>query len=238
MINLKNKIGRFKLNLFENINIYTILMIKMLSDLTDKLYMYIDDRSIEPDNLNIKIDEINNNLKLFNINITISIIKYTDYYKIAWIYIYRLVYMNKTILNYNSNQEYDDINKLLLTDKIKIYLYDDTNKTDRNNNILYDHGWFRDIFIESIIDDIIKIDYIFDDILSKSLLNNLININHYLTDKICTILNFNRPTIILQKYTDTISNLKQGEYLNNTKLNDIIKMGINIMDIKEMIENI
>lgn len=263
----KNKTARIKLKPFEKINIYNIFMIKILTDMSDKLYLYVDDRTSDAQIVQKMIDDIFNTLRKFNVKIPDIVIRYTDYYETAWVYLHRLVQMRETLLNYNSTQRADDLHALLKNNKMAIFLVQDPNDTEsktRYDNILYDNGWFRDIFIEAIIDDAEKIDYKLDDNGSKMIKNDnigsnriidtqmpsagdFVKINKTITTRLCDILKFNRPACVLTNITDNVENLKYWKNnvdpvdtsptLNDLSLEQILDMGLDLKHVREMIEN-
>ena len=256
----KNKTARIKLKPFEKINIYIIFMVKILADMTDRLYLYVDDRTSNPHTVQKMIDDMFNILRKFNVKVPDVVIRYTDYYETARVYLHRLVHMRKTLLNYNSDQRPDDLQTLLKTNKTKIFLIHDSDNMESRNrydNILYDNGWFRDVFIEAIIDDAEKIDYLIDDIRSTnnnsphkdkmadthmSKTGDFVKINNNLTLRLCEILNFNRPEYVLTNLTYNIENLKHHKNnpipaLNDLSLDQIIGMGLGLEHVREMIEN-
>lgn len=234
----KNKIARIKLKPFEKINIYNVFMIKILTDMSDKLYLYVDDRTSDAQTIQKMVDDTFNVLRKFNVKLPDVVIRYTDYYETAWVYLHRLVTMRKTLLNYNSSQRSDDLQVLLRTNKIKIFLMQDPTDTEsktRYDNILYDNGWFRDIFLETIIDDAEKIDYMIDDnvghngskivrtnpgsvsgdqssgtnkIEPTSMTGDFVKINRNLAQRLCEILKFNRPACVLTHVTDNVEILR------------------------------
>lgn len=123
-------------------------MIKILSDMANKLYLYVDDRSADAQITQKMVDDMLNMLRKFNVKLPDVIIRYTDYYGTAWVYIHKLVQMKKALLNYNSSQRYDDLQNLSKTNKIKIFLVADSEDVNNNryDNILYDNGWFRSFY--------------------------------------------------------------------------------------------
>jgi len=203
---------------------WDLCVFKFLSDITDKLYLYVDDRTIDEKTVQKNLNNVFELMKLFEIKKPDVVIRYTSYYEIAWIYLHRLVKLKKVVLDYNLSQRYNDHQVMMKTKKIKIFLLSDNkNKYDY---ILYDDGWFRDVFIEAIIDDAEKIDYVMTNSVDLSITsqivilptdrsiesirteqlapgNNLRSINQELYDKIGNVLKFNKPlnisSIVLNK---------------------------------------
>lgn len=118
---MKYKIARFKVKLFNTLKLYDIFLIKILRNIADKLYLYVDDRKIKNDNdinntNNIidnkiindeppnkkekKIDEILTLLKLFDVEVD-NVIMYSEYYDIVWLYFQKLIMTSKLFIKHN-----------------------------------------------------------------------------------------------------------------------------------------
>ena len=253
----KNKISRIKIKPNENITIYIIFIINLISDISNKLYIYIDDRTYDTKTVQKTIDNILNILRNFNIRLPDKIIRYSDYYETTRIYLHQLIRLKKTLINYNSNPQPDDLFMFISNiEKIKIFLnQDDTSDNliykSKYDNLLYDNGWYRDILIETIIDHSENIDYIIDSRLTNTInigsnSENLFEINKNIITKICNILNFSQPDIVFTNITDNLDNF--GKYklsnsdnlfptLNNLTLDQILIMKLEMKDIRHMIEN-
>jgi hypothetical protein len=215
------KISRIKIKILEKINMWDLCAFKFLSDITDKIYLYVDDRTIDDTIVQKNLNNIFKLMELFEIKKPDMVIRYTSYYKIAWIYLHRLIKLKEVVLDYNLSQRYNDHQVMMKTKKIKIFLLSKNN--NKYDYILYDDGWFRDVFIEAIIDDAEKIDYVMasshsltnSDSNSNKTINpptdkniesiqmkqssgdNLQSINQELHDKIVHVLKFNKPLNIL-----------------------------------------
>jgi hypothetical protein len=246
----EHKIGRIKLKINSNISIYDIFIYKLLSDTTEKIYLYIDDRIIGTASrssgigiLQKKINEMLHILTKFNLKLPDKIIKYTDYYATAWIYLHRLVQKNEALLNYNVVHKNDDLQTILFTNKVKIFLVNtlDTNNivNDRYNFILYDNGWFREIFIETIMDDAEQVTYILDERYMDNS-SNMSKVNKLLATKLKEVLKFNYAHAVLTNISETIEKLKTtiSAYptINDFTVDQIISIGMNFQQISEMIE--
>lgn len=60
---MKYKIARFKIKIFNTLKLYDIFLIKILRSISDKLYLYVDDRKIKN---NDDINNINNTNNIIN----------------------------------------------------------------------------------------------------------------------------------------------------------------------------
>lgn len=300
------RIARIKLSLFDDIDIYDILLAYILMEMSDKLYIYIDDRTYHKTyhktyyktcyktyqnyyttSITNIIESKLTVLKRFGIKYD-SIIKYTDYYNIAWIYLHRLVNFGKTTINYNIEQCHDDLQYMLMNKyNVKILLRtnnesNESNESSESNrlnhnynmnvngnnnrydNLLYDSGWFRELFIELIIDDSEKIDFAIDnnDIAKIKMNKNINEIKMIKTNcriiiDLIQILNFNEPTYVLTNIIDIIAQIKHNSdnniikrpfysnvhqllnelTLNKLPLEHILDLGLNMENIKTMMVN-
>ena len=118
---MKYKIARFKIKIFNTLKLYDIFLIKILRSISDKLYLYVDDRKIKNNddinNINNtnniinkitsdefshkkKIDEILTMLKLFDVTVD-NVIMYSEYYDIVWLYIQKLIMTSKLFIKHN-----------------------------------------------------------------------------------------------------------------------------------------
>ena len=70
-----------------------------------------------------------------------NIIRYSDYYQIAWVYIHRLVKCKNVIIESNLNDlEGDDLQTITRNHRnIKIVLK--TNELSESNSVIYDNEW-------------------------------------------------------------------------------------------------
>ncbi len=267
------KIARIKFKPYDQMNIYDILIINALTDMCEVLYMYIDDRY---NFLEQELDHTLKCLKKFNIEIS-QVIKYTDYYNVCWIYLHKLTMQKKVVFNYNYSKRVNDLQYFRSNkNNIKIFLDNDTScitnlntnesnffmtNNNRYDNLLYDKGWIREIFLELIIDDSEKIDFLIDQTLYflsddnplsvKSInLSTISNINKNISTRITKILKLSRPKYVLQEFMVNICEYQRYkkklkisssyEHLNgfifdNLSLNNISNMGINTNKIKSII---
>ena len=213
------KISRIKLKPYENMSIYDVFLFKILSDMSDRIYLYVDDRSQDISTIRTvqkKIDDTLNILKRFDVKPPDTIIRYTDYYDTAWVYLHKLVQFKYTLLNYNVNQQDDDLDTFMRNNKIKIFLLPPKTNEPMNKYdfILYDSGWFRDILIEVIIDDAENVNYILDERTKDPSHNDMSRINRIVSDNLTDVLKFNRPVVVLTNIIENIEKL-------NKKLNMI-----------------
>jgi hypothetical protein len=261
------KISRIKFKACDNIiSIYDVLIIYKLRYISDKLILYVDDR----DRLNYdqkKVDDMVCILKKFNLKFD-CVIKYTHYYNIAWIYIHKLALQQKITLNTNQhNNQYNEQNKdlcdniknniknnnleLLFKNKnsIKIFLEDYT-VMNRYDNMLYNNGWFRELFLELIIDDSENITYCVaatdDPNIFADKIGAMTKINNKITVELVEYLKLTKPTVILDEFIEKLNILKKQENaaLNGVKLNELSIDDLcttddnNICKIIQLIENI
>ncbi len=178
---------RIKFKPYEQINVIDILIIYSIINTSENtIYVYIDDRSDYCDDGTI----IKTKVLLKKINLDISrmiFIKYTDFYNLAWIYLHKLMMRNKITIESNTwknyHNDYDNIMKN--KNNLKIYLTYEKNERymDKCNNLLYDCGWFRESFLQLIMDDSYQIDNILDEksLHSTELLIKILNLHcpHY-----------------------------------------------------------
>jgi len=176
------------------------------TDTTNELYMYVDDRTISPHDTQKMIDDTINILRLFDIKMPEMIIRYSDYYETAWIYLHRLITLNKAVLNYSTISKPTDLYTMTKTKNIKIF-YNNTEQQNniRYDNILYDCGWFRDVFIETLIDYSERIDKIVDNEEKGTFLSCL-----------CKDLKFTLPEKL---FTNLVSTIKHNKSLKSKSLN-------------------
>lgn len=250
--NLHNKPtrSRFKIKPNDKLSIYDIFIIKMLRDTTDELYLYVDDRTISSQTTQKKIDDIINILKLFDIKLPEMIVRYTDYYETAWVYLHRLVTLNKALLNYSTVCRSSDLHMMTKSKNVKIF-YNNKDKNKRYDNILYDCGWYRDIFIEILMDYSERIDKIVDEVDTlddgyHTFLTNLCQeLNFPIADKlftnlIMTIKHINRNNMNNTNNVNNINNMIDNSvspHLSNISIEHIHKLGIDMMMIRDMLEN-
>lgn len=239
--NIRNKVtrSRFKIKPNDKISIYDIFIIKMLRDTTDELYLYVDDRTMSSQNTQKGIDDVINILKLFDIKLPEMIVRYTDYYETAWIYLHRLVTLTKALLNYSTICRPGDLHMMTKSKNVKIF-YDNKDKNNRYDNILYDCGWYRDIFIEILMDYSERIDKIVDE------LDIVEDGRHILSTNLCKDLNFSMPEKLFTNLIMTIKHINGNSSLNKQSLSNILsnisiehihKLGIDMIMIRDMLEN-
>jgi len=82
---------------------------------------------------------------------------------------------------------------------IKIFLDDSCNALTKYDNMLYDCGWFREIFIESVIDDAERVNFYIGNNYNDKLNNicTMSKVNNDIITEISELLTFTRPTQIL-----------------------------------------
>ena len=232
-----SKNARIKFKPIEQMNIYDIVSIYILSKISDKLYMVIDDRNHSfGDSDILPTIEI---LRLYGIKIE-TIIKYTNYLNVALIYLHILINTENVILESNSFKRMIDksYNLLLVNNKIKIYLRNFDNTTNPNN-ILYDNGWIRGLFLDIIIDDCENILYTMYDAQYNTTENNI-------KEKLVSLLRLNKSTplnddvnihidILRSQANKRIMPNNKQLYFDNVPLNILLDARINIDDIVTMI---
>jgi len=231
--------SRIKLKPLDKTSIYDIFIIKMLrdTDTSNELYIYVDDRTISPQDTQKMIDDTINIFRLFDIKMPDTIIRYSDYYETAWIYLHRLITLNKAVLNYSTTSKPTDLYTMAKTKNIKIFYNNIEQQNNiRYDNILYDCGWFRDVFIETLIDYSERIDKIVDDEDKGGFLSCL-----------CKDLKFTLPERLFTNLVSTIKHnksLKGGKplclslslSLSEVPVEYVHRLGIDIDSIHGMIE--
>jgi hypothetical protein len=254
------KIARIKLNLLDQITIYDIVIAQALLSICNKLIIYIDDREMTRDNLcsddtDYMIDTKISILKKFNIRID-GLIRYTDYYNMIWIYMHRLTYLKKVLINYNSDKRPDDLYHVMAhKNNMKIYLEYEGASINKYDNILYDSGWIRELFMEAIIDDAEKIEYGvnilethvpspgFQELSTSMISKKTIEVNHNIMMKLAKILKLHRPTYVLVDLIERIIKLKhrtrlqEDISLDNLSPDQLHTIGIGVNKIREMIDD-
>jgi len=228
-----SKISRLKIKLPNDINIFTIIKVYLLKKISNKIYIYIDDRICDS-SMNDNIDKIVSILNNFNICID-KIIKYSEYYNIIRIYIHRLIKFNniQLIPDYESKKNiYLDDYKLFSNkyNTLKISLISD--KSTNFNYTIIDHNIYDETFLLLVIDYSENISYIpIDNI--YSVINT--TIRNILSDK----LYFTYPEPVLSNITHSINNYMSINNdntniisINNISLEYLYRLSIdNIIDI-------
>jgi len=231
----REKIGKITYKSTEELSLLDIVKLIEFRKYVDKLYLVIDAKNNDKkstdkyvsflDEHDIKIDKIINR---------------HEHYDIGWIYLHRLVKLGKVYVNYNTKIETNDIKLLINKYNVMIFLINDSD-TNRYNNVIYSNGWYRDIFIDSIIEDIENINYVLnlDEKCplysnSNSNTNNIPNQEKILKDKICNILNLNKTN----KLSEFTLNSNTGS-LNffGMKYQEFSKLKVNIQSIIKLINN-
>lgn len=255
----KLKNARIKIKTCDKITIFDILVIKTLIDISDMLYLYVDDRTTDSSETQTMIDNFLNTLNQFGIKAPVTILRYSDYYNIAWVYLHRLVKKRKALLNYNETPKYSDLNTVMRNRHVKIFLYnddssgsDEENNTitsfvekhniehvDRYDNILYDSWWFRDVFIETVIDDAENVTLSLPDDDPR----DICSVKEKIRKSVVKYLNFTSPVIVLTSLIERIEEIHNThkdntEYilLTTSAPSELVNMGIDINIIKNMVE--
>ncbi|AYV77583.1 MAG: hypothetical protein Dasosvirus9_7 [Dasosvirus sp.] len=125
----------------QKVDIYDIVNIHSLKK-DNEFYLYIDDRESF-----IDIQMILNDLEMYDI-VPQKVIRYSDYYEIAWIYMYFMINKDHAIIEYNGLTCNDQYLFQEHKNDIKILI-----KVDSLYHNIYDRGWFREIVLSTIIDD-------------------------------------------------------------------------------------
>jgi hypothetical protein len=275
--------GRVKIKDPNKINVFDLLMINKLGSFVDKIFFYLDDRSLNTIERRKLIDDYFALLKRFDINFCDSILFYSDYYQIARAYIFYLIKKKKARLNYNTTQKYSDLFTFMKDSKCKVFLDTDTNtntstsqtfinddvSTNVNNNdkkdglidrydyILCDNGWYRDIMIETVMDDSEMIDYVLidhdifnnvpDDIDTfNNVSDSITNFKVRLKSELSIALDFHEPEQAFTEIIENLSHIKSEKkcsdkysdklLLTDLSLDHILNIGINFSTIETMIK--
>lgn len=227
-----SKISRIVIKLHTDINIFTIVKTYLLRTISDKLYIYIDDR-IEDISINNNIKHLLFIMNRFGIFID-KIIKYTDYYNIIRIYIHRYIKYSDILIKPNFN----DINENIYLNDYKLFFEHYNNltislicdKNSKTNYIIYDKGYYDELFILTVIDDSENISYCPYDKTYISINNDIVQL---LKTKYC----FRYPEYVLCNIINSIDNYTKT---NNININDIpIKYlyQINVENIIDIIKD-
>jgi hypothetical protein len=233
--------ARLIVKMIENIDIYDILIAYMLSEMSDKFFLYIDDRDFRStmSSIDSKIKNILDVMNKFGIRID-GTIRYTDYYDTVWVYLHRLAQQKKVTVKSNSEYIHDNTYNILQNkNRVKIMLNNSYCNYSHSDNLLYDSGWFRGSFIELIIDDSEKTTYCTDD---------QIDGNKNITTNLIELLGLNRPTYVLQHVVDAITRIRKEKkntinlnhknnllYLHDLSFDQIHIIGLSLMDMKKII---
>lgn len=206
---------RIKFKCYDQINMIDILTMHTMINNSSIMYIYIDDRncsdSYGSDNGLHKYfnfsDETLSLLKKMNLDIDRKyIVRYSEYYNLAWVYIHKLLMNNKAFIETDQRNQWNDYDNITKNkNNLKIYLTDERNDKymDKCNNLLYNNGWFREAFLELIMDDSHQIDYLIDGkVNSLSKLTKILNLHtpHLGIDK---DLNSSKDQILRQINVDT-----------------------------------
>lgn len=215
-----SKISRLHIKLPDDINIFTIIKSYLLKKISDKLYIYIDDRLSDP-NIDDNINKLIMIMNTFGIYIE-RIIRYSEYYNIFRIYIHRLNKLNniKIITDFNDPKKDIYLNdyKLLSTSYYNLTILLISDKYPDFNYIIFDKGVYDEYILLTIMDDSEKISYLPVD----TTYNNYVfdNIKNILMQK----LYFRYPEPVLSDITSLINNYN-NTYRNTNNLS-ILKIPI------------
>ena len=206
------KTARMKISMTSDTSDDDITLMKALLEIADKLYIYIDDRdddyfginNSDNNDINDIIETKLDSLEEYGIQrALLNVIKYTDYYNIAWIYLHRLASLEEAIIDQNTNYHHADLKQILLNKQIiKIHLALNSNENNKCTTLLYDSGWFRLLFLELVIDDSEKVDYSLDqsEMINTNMATminaNMVTINQQITEKLTTLLQLHRPMLV------------------------------------------
>lgn len=233
---------RSRIKLKNKLNIFDVFIAKTLSD-TTKLYMYVDDRN---DTVHTNQDILESTLNTFKLfDIKVNVVRYSDYYSTAWIYLHKLITDKRVIVNYNTDCKSTDLSTIAKVKNVKMFyrfyqnneinkLSQDTNDTfsDKYDTILYDNGWFRDIFIETVMDYSEQINCaLYEDTDKPNVMINELRSN----------LKFSTPTPILTNLVSIIKKFNKVTSFDKTiadlSLDEFIKLSIDLKTVRSMIEN-
>jgi len=233
--------ARLIVKIIENIDIYDILIAYMLSEMSDKFFLYIDDRDFKNtmSSIDSKIKNILDVMNKFGIRID-GTIRYTDYYDTVWVYLHRLAQQKKVTVKSNSEYIHDNTYNILQNkNRVKIMLNNSYCSYSHSDNLLYDSGWFRGSFIELIIDDSERTTYCTD---------NHIDGNKNIAVNLTELLGLNRPTFVLQHVVDAITLIRKEKkntmnsnrknnllYLHDLSFDQIHNIGLSLTDMKKII---
>lgn len=131
------------------LNIYEILAIYHYYKNDYRIVLCINDKNTGTQICDNNIIERLNELGL-NID---TIVKYSEYYNIAWIYTHRLL-ITKKLKTYDLNGSVIDLPCIIKNNTNITFKICDKN----SEHVIYEHGTFRDTFINILIDDIQKIE--------------------------------------------------------------------------------
>lgn len=235
--------ARIEINSVREIDLFDIIIAYSIQESCDKLYFYIDDVDATYDQ--VMIDHNINVLVKCGI-VPAKIVKSSEYYQIAWIYMHKLLQLrcvdmqcDKT--NY-SNELYittrinTSITVTLLTDSYhpKSELNDDNNK--RETVSIYNKGNFSRTFLLHIIDDAEKINYVTKNGITSEYINNK------LKSVMVDVLKLNISKIVLSDLAHTIDflrNTDHSKHITTKNINPIMfsKFDIKLNDIRNLIEN-
>ena len=226
-----SKISRIKIKLINDINIFIIVKAYLLRKISNKLYIYIDDRIYIP-TINEDIDKMISIMNNFGIHID-NVIRYSEYYNIAHIYIHRLIKLNSIQII----PEFNNPNKDMYLNDYKLFFnnYDSIKLSlicDKKTNTcydIYDNTLYDEIFLLLLIDYSENVSYIPIDYKYNPLMNTIKNV---LSDK----LYFNYPEYVLSNITQLINNYQTHQLsILNIPLVNLYETDIDI--IIEIIKN-
>ena len=212
-----------RINLRNNeLNIYEILTVYHYQKNNYRIVLCINDKTTGTQICNDNIIQTLNRLGLKIDNI----VKYSEYYNIAWIYTHRLL-ITKKLKTYDLNGSIIDLPCIIKNNTNITFKIHDGN----SEYIIYECGLFREIFINILIDDIQKIDNHVNistpDITSDNISTNIYNLYSAI---------FNN---ILKLNSSLIDNLKFIDINNDYgSLQKLMNCGFDIEDIYKMSTNV
>lgn len=239
-VNSEYKISRIKFDPSKIHSIYDIFVVKTLSDMSKKICLYVDNRQNSKE-INEKVNQYMNILEKFNIKKP-EIIRYTDYYNIAWIYLHKLVQKNIASIEYSKDYEYNEnynMKKILESKKVKIFYKSMFNKYD---SMIYNDGWYRDVFLETVIDHAEKINYVISDeanIINYDHDNNIHIIYKDFLNDLRNIFKFKEPENMLSNLLQIIKQLqikKTHASISNLTVDQMIESNIDMDTIHKIID--
>lgn len=270
------KISRIKAKHYNKMDIFDLLVIKTLSLMTNKIYLYVDDRSLSACETQTEIDGYLSLFRKFKIKLPDAILKYSDYYQTARAYIHYLIKTKKALLNYNTTHKYNDFNTIMRNPNTKVFLNSDSDfpsslplsevtmifdncpsqvfaekqepilHIDRYDYILYDKHteWYRDVFIEAIMDDSEMVECVFEDYDINITAESATKTRDYLRTCLMKEIKLQKPTIVLSSLISSICRIKRDSIVRLDKsllitdlsLDQIVDADIDLSKIREMVE--
>ncbi|VBB18672.1 hypothetical protein YASMINEVIRUS_1203 [Yasminevirus sp. GU-2018] len=253
-------ISRFKLKNPDKLTIYDLFIVKMLSETSTKMCMYVDDRTASAYDVQKMVEDTLNVMRSFGITMP-EVVRYSDYYDTAKIYLHRLLTLKKAVVNYNTTSRPTDLSVMAKSKSMKIFYSDQTQSQiqnqstedryeDRYDNILYDSGWYRDVFFETIIDHAENVTSIVDDDRTEK--------EKKLVSALRVIFDFREPTKVLTTLVSDINTLAhskqsigkgpmdqtglqslhypQTKLITDLTLKQVLDVGLNLTTVRHMIE--